>query len=337
MQEDIRKNFVLLSKVAKENKYAQEYLGLLARRGDIGSIRIGKRWYTTTEWFSEFLQDAEMRKEEMKTSNSFLPDPAREKMEKIEISKAEEKAIPEKNIQDQCEVVKIAKDKVNLKIISLAKEKLAPEENDSVELEDQEVKITAPKIMKPEPVALECFAAEKKLGTVNLRTRGGVKPMFQKTAPNAPKLKINTPRKENRPLPPGNFLDTRSWKIRSENLSPNFVPVVSGTGFFPKFAFAMSVVLSLFLLIQAGWVYRDELKGIIGIKSGIVAGSEDSRADLDTVRNSSAGFLENQGEKVRENISLSRVLIRAAMEKSNEPGKADLEANSAGNGADNQQ
>jgi len=38
--EELKKKFVLLSKVAKEKKYAQEYLGLLARRGDIGSIRI---------------------------------------------------------------------------------------------------------------------------------------------------------------------------------------------------------------------------------------------------------------------------------------------------------
>ena len=52
--EDFRNKFVLLSKIAKEKKYAQEYLGLLARRGDLGSIRIGKRWYTTLDWFLEF-------------------------------------------------------------------------------------------------------------------------------------------------------------------------------------------------------------------------------------------------------------------------------------------
>ena len=63
MQEDIQKNFILLSKVAKEKKYAQEYLGLLARRGDIGSIRIGKRWYTTWAWFEEFLENSQKKKE----------------------------------------------------------------------------------------------------------------------------------------------------------------------------------------------------------------------------------------------------------------------------------
>jgi len=66
MQEDFRKKFVLLSQVAKEKKYAQEYLGLLARRGDLGSIRIGKRWYTTREWFWEFEKDIVAKKAEMK-------------------------------------------------------------------------------------------------------------------------------------------------------------------------------------------------------------------------------------------------------------------------------
>ncbi|KKT71932.1 MAG: hypothetical protein UW66_C0018G0015 [Candidatus Moranbacteria bacterium GW2011_GWF1_44_4] len=68
--EDFKKKFVLLSAIAKEKKYAQEYLGLLARRGDIGSIRIGKRWYTKVEWFSEFLSDAEARKAEAKNLDS---------------------------------------------------------------------------------------------------------------------------------------------------------------------------------------------------------------------------------------------------------------------------
>ncbi|HLM84218.1 MAG TPA: hypothetical protein VK254_03350 [Candidatus Bathyarchaeia archaeon] len=68
MQEDIRKNFILLSKVAKEKKYAQEYLGLLARRGDIGSIRIGKRWYTTWQWFEEFLENSQKKSSFAKAS-----------------------------------------------------------------------------------------------------------------------------------------------------------------------------------------------------------------------------------------------------------------------------
>jgi hypothetical protein len=64
MQEELKEKFILLSKFAKEKKYAQEYLGLLARRGDLGSIRIGKRWHTCQEWFSEFLKDAEKRRAE---------------------------------------------------------------------------------------------------------------------------------------------------------------------------------------------------------------------------------------------------------------------------------
>ena len=82
----------------------------------------------------------------------------------------------------------------------------------------------------------------------------------------------------------------------------------------------MSVVLLLVLIIQVGWVYKNELKGIIGIGSGIVAGAQDSKINLSVIKNSSAGYLENQGDKVKENISLSRVLIRAVMEKEGNQG-----------------
>ena len=97
----------MLSKIAKEKKYAQEYLGLLARRGDIGSIRIGKRWYTTTEWFSEFLRDAEMRKGEMKTASIFLEKPAEENIKERKIGRTEGMAIPEKFFQQQAETAKV--------------------------------------------------------------------------------------------------------------------------------------------------------------------------------------------------------------------------------------
>ncbi|KKT71933.1 MAG: hypothetical protein UW66_C0018G0016 [Candidatus Moranbacteria bacterium GW2011_GWF1_44_4] len=80
----------------------------------------------------------------------------------------------------------------------------------------------------------------------------------------------------------------------------------------------MSVVLILVLLVQFGWIFKNELKGMIGIESGIVAGAQDSKANLDVVRNSSASYLGNQGDRVRENISISRVLIRAAIERSSE-------------------
>ena len=141
--------------------------------------------------------------------------------------------------------------------------------------------------------------------------------MFQRAALGASKMKKTALKKESRPMPAENSVNIRNWKIRAGDSSPNFAPVGSEIGFIPKFAFSMSAVLLLVLLVQIGWVYKNELKNMIGFGSGIVAGAEDSKMGLDVVRNSSIGYLGNQGDEVKENISLSRVLIKAAMEKEN--------------------
>ncbi|OGI26674.1 MAG: hypothetical protein A2359_03280 [Candidatus Moranbacteria bacterium RIFOXYB1_FULL_43_19] len=327
-QEELKKNFVLLSKIAKEKKYAQEYLGLLARRGDIGSIRIGKRWYTTTEWFSEFLRDAEARKEETKTVNAFLIRPAEESIEKIEINRVEKTAIPENIFQPLVETEKIPEQlqekkeneegKVNLKIASLGQEKPIQKRNEAASLENEEVKIILPKTIKAEPVSPKYFAPAKKLETINLRAQRNARPMLRKMTPDASAPKINMPKGEIRIPVPRNFSNIENRKTRPEDLSPNFVPVFSKGGFFPKFAFAMSGVLLLFLLIEIGWVYRNELKNMVSAGSGIVAGAEDNKTGLDIVRKSSADYFDSREGKLKENISLSRVLIRAAMEKNSE-------------------
>jgi hypothetical protein len=329
--EELKKNFILLSKIAKEKKYAQEYLGLLARRGDIGSIRIGKRWYTTAEWFSEFLRDAEIRKEEMKRANNFLAKPAEEDIKKIEINRTEEAAIPEKIFSRQAETVKISEkhqekpkseeEKVSLKIVSPVQKEPIQREDKIASLESEEVKIILPKVIKADPVAPKYFVPEKELGTINLRMKRNVKPMLRKVAPNASKLKINVPKKEIRLQTPGNSENIQKWKTKPEELSPNFAPTFSRTGFFPKFAFATSGVLLLVMLVGIGWVYRNEIKNMAGgIESGIVAGAQDSRINIDAVRNSSASYLGSQEEKIRENLSFSRVLIKAALERDNEQG-----------------
>lgn len=324
-QEELKKDFILLSKIAKEKKYAQEYLGLLARRGDIGSIRIGKRWYTTAEWFSEFLRDAEIRKGEMKTASTFLSNPAEESIEKIEINRTEKVAIPEEIFQRQAETVKISEkhqektknseEKVSLKIISPMQEEPIRKEDKAASLESEEVKIILPKIVKVKSVAPKYFAPGKKLETVNLRIQKKAKPMAQRVASDASELRVNVPKKRIRPQVSGNYANIENWAKKPEGSSPNFVPAFSGGGFFPKFAFAMSGVLLLFLLIEIGWAYRNDFKNMLGAGSGIVAGAEDSKMSLDVVRKSSVDYFENQEGKLKENISLSRVLIRAAMEK----------------------
>lgn len=324
MAEDFKKNFVLLSRVAKENKYAQEYLGLLARRGDIGSIRIGKRWYTKAEWFSEFLVDAEARKAETKNFD-FSVMPVTEKIEQKKEIVVKETAPIKKITEHQIQIAKSLEApqekyssavRVETSQVAVpARKEPIQKESEIVSLKREEVKIILPRIVSPKPVFQNSFVVNRKLETINLKTNRDAKSVFQRAALNAPKIKKPVPEKKIQPLLAENSPIIDNWLNIAGDPSPNFVPVGSRMGFFPKFAFSMSVVLLLVLLIQFGWVYKNELKGIIGIGSGIVAGAQDRKDNLDVVRNSSASYLGNQGEKVRENISLSRVLIRAVMER----------------------
>ena len=285
--------YILLSAVAKEKKYAQEYLGLLARRGDVGSIRIGKRWYTTTEWFSEFLADAEAKKAEVKNMKT----EAKPIERKITKEKIEEVFLPQTaELQRRGSAAPIFSE--NLK--NQTKAEKAP------------------------------LRIGRELPVIDLRKK--IQPQLQRiekknTLEQKDILKAERENQANR----GDWGKRNNWEPRKEaevwndarGASPIFLPDRSRQfSFFPKFAFSMSVVLLLILLIQVGWVYKNELKRLAGLGSGIVAGAQESKIGLDVVRNSSVDYLGNQGDKLRENISLSRVFIRAAMERNNEQGSA---------------
>lgn len=278
MQEDLKKIFILLSKVAKEKKYAQEYLGLLARRGDIGSIRIGKRWYTTTEWFDELLKDAEARKAETR------------------IEPAENLAVRE---EKRIEGVFLP-EKVELKRRGVDERKFEIEE----------------KIVPLESGASSLFKG-KRFETIDLRKIGAGK--FSAPRERLAKKASGVEReaeKSARQNAAEQERIIREWKIYSGNVSPDFADSIPRVPLFQKFAFSVVAVLLLALLFQAGFIYRDELKKLAGFESGVVAGAENKKLNLAVIKNSSIDYLGNQGDEVRENISLSRVLIRAAMEKS---------------------
>lgn len=45
----------LLAEAAKQCSYSQEYLSLLARRGELQAIKKGRNWYTTLKWLREYV------------------------------------------------------------------------------------------------------------------------------------------------------------------------------------------------------------------------------------------------------------------------------------------
>ncbi len=301
--EDLKKKFVLLSKVAKEKKYAQEYLGLLARRGDMGSIRIGKRWYTTWDWFFEFEKDAKAKKEEMKmvekiveTAKVSLAMKEKEE-EKIMVATPERKSV--EKIED--------KKKASLQVVYPVQVKSIQKEKETV----------LPKTVKFESPFAKYPAPERKLKTINLRKKIENKAASSKRYSNISTSEKNVSKKNTQPVPSERSRIIENWISQAKDASPNFAPILSTErkSFFGKFAFSMSIVLLLVLVIQVGWVFRDELKSAVGMKSGIVAGAEDTNLNLTAIKSFFLGYLGNQEDKVRENISLSRVLVRAAIER----------------------
>lgn len=274
-QEKLEKDYILLSRVAKEKKYAQEYLGLLARRGDIGSIRIGKRWYTTEKWFSEFLQDAEARKSGAKG-------------EKVRTELTDNR-ISEKGGME--------------KVFSQRKAGRIQEETggENFEVEGKPV---------PLKLVVSRTAREKNLGAMDIRmARANEFSTLQKGPADA----ISSPDRR---------IERYVWReavererMLTRDFSPNFAQPILKIIFFQRFVFSAVMVLTLVLLFQFGWVYKDELGRMVGFEPGTVAGEEDTNFSLAAVKSSSLGYLGRQVDKVKENISLSRVLIKAVMER----------------------
>ncbi|TSC74759.1 MAG: Uncharacterized protein G01um101433_994 [Parcubacteria group bacterium Gr01-1014_33] len=51
-----KENFITLAEAAKSTPYSQEYLSLLVRKGSVKGEKIGRNWYTTSEWVDAYIQ-----------------------------------------------------------------------------------------------------------------------------------------------------------------------------------------------------------------------------------------------------------------------------------------
>jgi hypothetical protein len=51
------KKYLSMAQAAEISPYEQEYLSLLARRGEMRAEKIGRNWYTTIEWLNEYLKE----------------------------------------------------------------------------------------------------------------------------------------------------------------------------------------------------------------------------------------------------------------------------------------
>jgi len=344
MQEDIQKNFILLSKVAKEKMYAQEYMGLLARRGDIGSIRIGKRWYTTWAWFEEFLENLQKKKEaasEVQFAASAVVEtlvdkPIKEeskiivslekKVEQVKISAPvffpERESVYDvpkaKNISSEIsgttksEVVVSedfpearASDSQSLKV------NLQPKKIDFNQFQRQVfIKRREQKMdVTAAPIVMNQKAPKKIAVNSNVRNAWNMRREEKKM--KLPQI-ISVQKKNENPLPYKEIKFRENKDVFSPVLGVSEMSEGVRSIFFPKLVFAAS--FAIMLLLIAASVYFVFSDGIS--KNGMVAGASDERTEeFLSINSGGEYFLSNAGNKMKEALSISKVAVQAAKEK----------------------
>lgn len=289
--EELKKKFILLSQVAKEKKYAQEYLGLLARRGEIGSIRIGKRWYTSWQWFEEFLENSQKKKRE-----SVLEKRIREP-EKIAIVQPAAKAEETKKFFENSARISVS-----------AEEKKLVQEIEEIRerKEAQAVKI------KPRSVRI----------ANGISVSGTRIPAFAKPRMRA---QFNPPA----PLRAGNIsAGERNWraipykeiKIRKKTgiFSPDFFAIGEkkmAAVLFPRFALALSFSVIIFLIALSGYFIWS---GGLLAKGQVAGESDEKKVGISGIQSKSEHFFTTTGDKMKEAVSISRIVVQATKEKENQ-------------------
>ncbi|MFH0929918.1 MAG: hypothetical protein V1814_01560 [Candidatus Moraniibacteriota bacterium] len=321
MREDLQKKFILLSKIAKEKKYAQEYIGLLARRGDIGSIRIGKRWYTTWEWFEEFLENSQKKKTEsvcetqvvqpVKVEAEKIAFPAREKEDSIQIKET----VPFRNIS---EVPAFAK------AMAGEGEKVYVAQSVTVDVRREEkiieepAKITvAVKTKRFEmPVRKNISGDIRGIGEIRKKIEISQVRNFhqERNIQSLPQLEtkfknVFVEGKNENPLP---YKEIK-FRKNQDVFSPVFETIEETRSFFfPKFVFATGFAIMVFLVAASGYfVFSDGI-----FKKGTVAGASSERnGGFSGISSGGEYFLASAGDKMKESLSVSRVVVEAVKEK----------------------
>lgn len=51
------KKYLSMAQASEISPYEQDYLSLLARRGELQAEKIGRNWYTTIDWLNDYLKE----------------------------------------------------------------------------------------------------------------------------------------------------------------------------------------------------------------------------------------------------------------------------------------
>jgi len=277
--EVLKEKFFLLSHVAKEKKYAQEYLGLLARRGDIGSIRIGKRWYTTWDWFEEFLENSEKKKAES-VSGMTEADASEVEVEKVVSNTSDEQTV-----------------KISLPIAPPVREKVFVAQPAAVRPAEEIFSIRVKTPFMANAVRKE----DVKVGVI-----GDIK--IRTVAPKIPPRKFSIEERNRNAVP------YREVKMKKSDgvFSPGFSASENARmAFFPRFAFAAGFAIMIFLAAASGYFIYS---GGMFSKGEIAGASSEKSNEFSNIQSGGEYLLTGAGEKMKESLSISRVVMEVARE-----------------------
>jgi hypothetical protein len=354
---DFGTGLILLSKVAKEKKYAQEYLGLLARRGDIGSIRIGKRWYTTWAWFEEFLENSQKKssfakatadkkevvsevqiaapivakniaakeipsvqsnEEKIKINVPFVFPvrlPARQEKEKVFVAQPVMEIKREEKIAEAPAAVETLADKPTRIAVAVNSQRDQIIVRKNIEVDKIDINLSAspirPAKMQTEKIQIRRFAVEqsRKVLISNLTPKKLAQPILQ----DEPKLRNPSVEEKNRYAVP---YQEMKFRKKEDIFSPDFAGEEKiAAPMFGRFAFAMSFALILLLVAASGYfVWSGGL-----LSKGTVAGASDERnAGFSGITSGGDYILVSAGDKMKESLSISRVMVEVAKQRVNQ-------------------
>ncbi len=292
-------SFILLSRAAKDKKYAQEYLSLLARRGDLGSIRIGKRWYTTNEWMEQFLQTVEEKKKaseqslkvdglELEVEKSQASSGGKEAKEIVGVFKGESKEDTDKIpvfAASGCKVKKSFADitrKAYVGKAGICKDKAMRKREPEKTFIALNGIAKQPKGYSRHQIDLRRSATVKNKDSVKLKIETACKgeesdfselpETFSKRSDFGSENYFSLDREIDRIEGERDLLAERKGTLFP---SPNFVPPAGTFQFiFPKLAFSLAFMLLLVMVVSTGLIFRRELAIIVfNERQGKVAGA----------------------------------------------------------------
>jgi len=247
----------------------------LARRGDIGSIRIGKRWYTTWQWFEEFLKNSQKKKTENVCEAQVVQPMMRVQRE-------------EKIVEDPAKITAAVKTRKN-------------------------------EITSGRSVGVRIMGDVRGIGKIREMREVRVQSKI-------PQVGIFDQKKNENPLP---YKEIK-FRKNKDVFSPVFgVGEKLQSVFFPRFVFATGFAIMVFLVAACGYfVFSDGV-----LKNGVVAGASSERnGGFSGISFGGEYFLARAGDKMKESLSVSRVVVEAVKEKttkdaSPEEAEAVLEIN----------